>query len=125
AGSTSGEEEGAAGSWRCWVSAGLPLRIIMDGQPESGTQRGIRQRLEAEGDEFGSLIGRKANRHWGWIAMEAMTRLIIAFYVGTEAARARKPCRERFRQSIKNRPCSILIVTKSIRVSSLQHNTGP
>jgi insertion element IS1 protein InsB len=39
-------------------------------------------RLEAEVDELGSFVGRKANRHWVWIAMDALTRQIIAFHVG-------------------------------------------
>jgi insertion element IS1 protein InsB len=51
-------------------------------QPASGTQRVILPRLEAEVDELWSFVGRKANRQWVWIAMEAMTRQIIAFHVG-------------------------------------------
>jgi transposase-like protein len=33
-------------------------------------------------DELWSFVGRKANRQWVWIAMDAMTRQIIAFHVG-------------------------------------------
>jgi insertion element IS1 protein InsB len=51
-------------------------------QPTAGTHRVILQRLEAEVDELWSFVGRKANRQWGWIAMDAMTRQIIAFHVG-------------------------------------------
>ena len=51
-------------------------------QPASGTQRVILHRLEAEVDELWSFVGRKANRQWVWIAMDAMTRQIIAFHVG-------------------------------------------
>jgi IS1 family transposase len=51
-------------------------------QPTAGTQRVIVQRLEAEVDELWSFVGRKANRQWVWIAMEALTRQIIAFHVG-------------------------------------------
>jgi insertion element IS1 protein InsB len=51
-------------------------------QPTAGTQRVILQWLEAEVDELWSFVGRKANRQWVWIAMEARTRQIIAFHVG-------------------------------------------
>ncbi len=39
-------------------------------------------RLEAEVDELWSFVGTKANRQWVWIALDADTRQIIAFYVG-------------------------------------------
>jgi insertion element IS1 protein InsB len=42
----------------------------------------ILQRLEAELDELWSFVGKKANRQWVWIAMEASTRQVIAFHVG-------------------------------------------
>ena len=67
-------------------------------QSPAGAQRVILHRLEAEVDELWSFVGKKANRQWVWIAMDAMTRQIIAFHVGTEAARARKPCGERCRR---------------------------
>jgi len=51
-------------------------------QPASGTQRVILHRLEAEVDELWSFVGKKANRQWVWIAMDATTRQIIAFHVG-------------------------------------------
>jgi insertion element IS1 protein InsB len=51
-------------------------------QPTAGTQRVILQRLEAEVDELWSFVGRKANRQWVWIVMDALTRQIIAFHVG-------------------------------------------
>jgi insertion element IS1 protein InsB len=51
-------------------------------QPTRGTQIVILQRLEAEVDELWSFVGKKANRQWVWIAMDADTRQIMAFYVG-------------------------------------------
>ena len=51
-------------------------------QPTAGTQRVVLQRLEAEMDELWSFVGRKADRQWVWIAMDAETRQIIAFHVG-------------------------------------------
>ena len=38
--------------------------------------------LEAEADEMWSVVKRKANRQWIWIAMDAQTRQVIAFHVG-------------------------------------------
>jgi insertion element IS1 protein InsB len=51
-------------------------------QPASGTQRVILHRLEAEVDELWNFVGKKANRQWVWLAMDADTRQIIAFHVG-------------------------------------------
>ena len=42
----------------------------------------ILQRLEAELDELWSFVGKKANRQWVWIAMDATTRQVVAFHVG-------------------------------------------
>jgi hypothetical protein len=39
-------------------------------------------RLEAKADELWSFVGKKANRQWLWIAMDAMTRQVLAFHVG-------------------------------------------
>jgi insertion element IS1 protein InsB len=51
-------------------------------QLTAGTQKVILQRLEAEVDELWSFVGKKANRQWVWIAMDADTRQILAFHVG-------------------------------------------
>ncbi len=51
-------------------------------EPTSDTQRVILHRLEAEVEELWSFVDTKANRQWVWIAMEADTRQILAFYVG-------------------------------------------
>jgi insertion element IS1 protein InsB len=51
-------------------------------RPTAGTQRVILQRPEAEMDELWSFVGKKANRQWVWIAMDATTRQVVAFHVG-------------------------------------------
>src|SRR5262245_66403555 len=51
-------------------------------RPPGDTPAVILQRLEAEADELWSFVGKKANRQWVWIAMDAITRQIIAFHVG-------------------------------------------
>jgi insertion element IS1 protein InsB len=38
--------------------------------------------LEVEADELWSLVRKKANLHWVWIAMDKQTRQILAFHVG-------------------------------------------
>ena len=51
-------------------------------QSTTGVQRVILHRLEAEVDELWSFVGKKANRQWVWIAMDAVTHQILAFHVG-------------------------------------------
>jgi insertion element IS1 protein InsB len=38
--------------------------------------------LEAEADEMGSCVQKKANKQWLWLALDATTRQMIAFHVG-------------------------------------------
>ncbi len=56
--------------------------------PQRGTRAGILQRLEAELDELWSFVGKKTNRHWVWIAMDATTRQVIAFHVGDRSGQS-------------------------------------
>jgi insertion element IS1 protein InsB len=39
-------------------------------------------RLEAEADELRRFVGKKADKQWLWLAMDAQTRQVIAFHVG-------------------------------------------
>ena len=48
-------------------------------------------RLHAEADEMWSFVARKANKQWVWIAIDAESKQIIAFYVGD---RSRKSARK-------------------------------
>jgi IS1 family transposase len=57
-------------------------------QPTVGTQRVILHRLEAEVDELWSFVGKKTNRQWVWIAMDALSRQIIAFHVGDHSGQS-------------------------------------
>lgn len=57
-------------------------------QPTLGTQRAILQCLAAEVDELWSFVGKKVNRQWVWIAMDAVTRQIIAFHVGDRSGQS-------------------------------------
>jgi insertion element IS1 protein InsB len=44
--------------------------------------------LEAEVDELWSFVGKKTNRQWGWIAMDATTCQVIAFHVGDRSGQS-------------------------------------
>jgi len=57
-------------------------------EPPGGTPAVILQRLEAELDELWSFVGKKANRHWVWIAMDATTHQVIAFHVGDRSGQS-------------------------------------
>jgi insertion element IS1 protein InsB len=57
-------------------------------QPTVGTQRVILHRLQAEVDGIWSFVGTKANRQWVWIAMDALTRQILAFHVGDRSSQS-------------------------------------
>jgi insertion element IS1 protein InsB len=52
--------------------------------PYMATGRANRGRhsAEAEADEMWSFVGKRANKQWIWIAMDAQTRQVIAFHVG-------------------------------------------
>ena len=64
-------------------------------QPTVGTQRVMLQRLEAEVHELWSFVGKKANRQWVWIAMDAVSRQILAFHVGDRSRQSAQALREK------------------------------
>jgi insertion element IS1 protein InsB len=55
-----------------------------------GTPAVILRRLEAELDELWSFVGKKVNRQWVWIAMDATTRQVLAFHVGDRSGQSAK-----------------------------------
>jgi len=59
-------------------------------QPISCNQDVMIQRLEVEADEMASFVQNKANKQWIWLAMDAKTRQIIAFYVGDRSRKSFK-----------------------------------
>jgi insertion element IS1 protein InsB len=48
----------------------------------AGPAEVVLHQLEAETDEMWSFVGKRANRQWIWMAMDAKTRQVIAFHVG-------------------------------------------
>jgi insertion element IS1 protein InsB len=57
-------------------------------KPANSAPAVILQRLEAELDELRSFVGKKANRQWVWIAMDATTRQVIAFHGGDRSGQS-------------------------------------
>lgn len=70
----------------CYEAAPDDLNVRLPGQPEGV----IVHRLEVEADEAWSFVGKKANKQWLWLAMEAQTRQVIAFQVGDRSRRSAK-----------------------------------
>ena len=62
----------------CFVA--LPDHLHV--QPVASPRDVLIGRLEVEADEMWSFVQQKANKQWGWIAMDKQTRQIIAFHVG-------------------------------------------
>src|SRR5918998_809965 len=50
----------------------------------------LMQRLEVEADEMSSFVQKKANKQWIWMAMDATTRQVMAFYIGDRRRRSAK-----------------------------------
>src|SRR3954454_2280446 len=44
--------------------------------------------LEAEADELCSFVGKKANKQWLWLALEARSRQVLAFHVGNHSRKS-------------------------------------
>jgi insertion element IS1 protein InsB len=59
-------------------------------QPIACNQDVMIQRLEVEADDLASFVQNKANKQWIWLAMDAKTRQIIAFYVGDRSRKSFK-----------------------------------
>jgi insertion element IS1 protein InsB len=57
-------------------------------KPVNSAPAVILQRLEAELDELWSFVGKKANRQWVWIALDATTRQVLAFHVGDRSGQS-------------------------------------
>jgi insertion element IS1 protein InsB len=55
-----------------------PLHVQLPASPTAVVLR----RLASEADELWSFVGKKANKPWLWMAMDAKTRQVIAFHVG-------------------------------------------
>src|SRR5215831_20396104 len=62
----------------CFTACPEDLHVQLPAQPTAV----LLSRLEAEADEMWSFVQKKANKQWIWIAMDAITRQIIAFHVG-------------------------------------------
>jgi IS1 family transposase len=68
-------------------------------QSKAETDKLLIWSLESEVDEMWSFVGSKENKQWIWIAMDARSRQIIAFYVGD---RSRESARKLWESIPKN-----------------------
>jgi insertion element IS1 protein InsB len=59
-------------------------------QPVTCKHNVMIQCLEVEAGEMASFVKKKANKPWIWIAMDAMSRQVIAFHVGDRSRRSAK-----------------------------------
>jgi insertion element IS1 protein InsB len=57
-------------------------------QPATSSRAVIIQRLDVEADEMCSVVERKANKQWLWLAMDTTTRQVIAFHVGDRSRKS-------------------------------------
>ena len=71
---------------QCFAACPDDLHVQL---PQRTTDMVLR-RLEAEADELWSFVQRKTNKQWVWIAMDAITRQIIAFHVGDRSRASAK-----------------------------------
>jgi insertion element IS1 protein InsB len=74
---------------QCFAACPDTLHVQLPKRPTDVVLR----RLEAEADEMWSFVKRKANKQWVWIAMDAITRQIIAFHVGDRSRASAKALR--------------------------------
>jgi insertion element IS1 protein InsB len=62
----------------CFASCPEHLHVQLPAHPT----KVIRHTLAAEADELWSLVQKKDNKQWIWLAMDAKSRQLIAFHVG-------------------------------------------
>jgi insertion element IS1 protein InsB len=74
----------------CIVNCFKALPEHLPVQPITGNADVMIQRLEVEADEMASFVQQKANKQWFWMAMDARSRQVIAFYVGDRSRRSAK-----------------------------------
>ena len=68
----------------CYEAAPEDLNVQLPQYPGSVLIR----RLEAEADELCSFVGKKTNKQWLWLALDAQTRQVLAFHVGDRSRRS-------------------------------------
>jgi len=70
----------------CLTACPEDLHVQLPAQPTAV----LLSRLEAEADEMGSFVQKKANKQWIGMAMDATTRQMIAFHVGDRSGESGK-----------------------------------
>ena len=99
--------------WKFMVERFQEASEHLHAEPPGGTPAVILQRLEAELDELWSFMGKKANRQWVWIAMEASSRQVTRFTWGIAARPPPHAYGPTFRPRIVSRRSSTPISMRS------------
>ena len=77
----------------------LPEHIHIE--TEQGGKDVVIHRLEAEVDEMSSFVGHKQNKQWIWVALDRLTKKVIAFHVGDRSKRSARKLWETIPASYK------------------------
>lgn len=71
---------------------------------QSSPQRAIQLlRLQAETDELWSIVGKKSNKQWAWIAFDPQTREVLALSVGDRSRRSARELWQRIPAAYRQR----------------------
>ena len=70
----------------CYAATPDDLNVRLPEQPDGVIVR----RLNVEADELWSLVGKKVNKKWLWLALDAKARQVLAFHVGDRSGRSAK-----------------------------------
>jgi insertion element IS1 protein InsB len=62
----------------------------LHGEPVACHPNVLMPRLEVEADDMSSFGQKQANKQWRWMAMDATTRHVMAFYLGNRRRRGAK-----------------------------------
>src|SRR5215813_13093067 len=71
--------------------------------------------LAAELDKLWSCVGKKENRYWVWIVMDATTRHVIAFHVGDRSGQSAAALWEKIPPVYQSALCSTPITLPSMQ----------
>lgn len=79
----------------------LPDHLYAQAQAVDREGDVILYHLDAQADELWSFVGNKENKQWVWIAMDAHTKQVIAFYVGDRSSQSAQELWERIPNTYK------------------------
>ena len=81
----------------------LPDHLYAQAQVAEREGNVILYLLDAQADELWSFVGNKENKQWVWVAIDAHTKQVIAFYVGDRSRQSAQKLWERIPDDYKCR----------------------